>query len=82
MTQAVTQQEVCIFCGASSLEILIPSKALPDNVNVLRCSSCKLVFLESRTLTDQLDQEETVYWDDKEQKKIYFEDKIQHIFIQ
>jgi 2-polyprenyl-3-methyl-5-hydroxy-6-metoxy-1,4-benzoquinol methylase len=26
--------------------------------------------------------EVTVYWDDEEQKKIYFEDKIQHIFVQ
>ncbi len=81
MTQAATT-EICIFCNTSGLQILIPRKVLPDEVNVLKCSNCGLVFLESRANTGELDKEEAVYWDDEEQKKIYFEDKIQDIFVQ
>ena len=82
MTQAVANSESCIFCGTSNLKILIPSKALPDGVNVLKCPNCELVFLESRARTNELDKEETVYWDDEEQKKIYFENKVQDLFVQ
>ena len=81
MTQGTDKSEICIFCSTSDLEVLIPKRALPDGVDVLKCRNCHLVFLESRADVDKLDQEETVYWDDEEQKKIYLGDKIQEIFV-
>ena len=81
MTQGLAKSEVCIFCSTSNLEILIPAHVLPDEVSVLKCRNCSLVFLESRDNGNELDIEETAYWDDKKQKKIYLEDKIQELFV-
>ena len=81
MTQDLVRSEVCIFCGESNLEVLVPARTLPDEVAVLKCRECQLVFLESRNGDDELDPEETVYWDDEEQKQIYLQDKIQSLFV-
>ncbi len=81
MKEELVESEICVFCGTSNLKILIQAKALPDGVNVLKCRDCGLVFLESRSDVDELDPEETAYWDNEEQEKIYREDKIEEIFI-
>ena len=82
MNQLNLKNENCLFCSESKVQVLIPAEALPDKINVLNCSQCGLVFLETRGDKSSLDPDETVYWDDAEQKRIYLEDKIQDIFVQ
>lgn len=81
MTLETMKKETCIFCGSRNLELLIPAEALPDKVGVFKCIHCELVFLESRTGENELDREETAYWDDEEQKKIYMREKVQEVFL-
>ncbi len=71
----------CIFCENSKVVTLIPADAIPCNVNVLKCASCGLVFLEARVTEEEFDPEEKVYWDSDEQKQIYLGEKIQHTFL-
>ena len=75
------KSDICVFCEASNLKVLVPARVLPDEVNVLQCRDCDLVFLESRNGVSRLDQEETAYWDGEEQKRIYLESKIQETFV-
>ncbi|MBI4358118.1 MAG: class I SAM-dependent methyltransferase [Candidatus Omnitrophica bacterium] len=73
----------CIFCGGNgNLETLIPSRILmPDAANVLRCHKCGLVFLESLDSREELDKEEASYWANEEQKRIYFQETVQKVFL-
>lgn len=71
---------VCTLCRGSDLAALIPSDVLPDRAGVLKCRVCELVFLEPRALEGELDPEETVYWDDEEQKRIYLAEKVSRTF--
>ncbi|MBI1977730.1 MAG: class I SAM-dependent methyltransferase [Candidatus Omnitrophica bacterium] len=79
MTTQTIIAESCIFCRTSKLEILIPGKVLSSGVKVFKCSRCGLVFLESRG--GELDPEETLYWDNEEQKKIYLQEGIRGVFV-
>ena len=71
----------CILCEKSKVELLIPAQALSDAQNVLKCSSCGLVFFEPRCGEDELDPEEKAYWE-RGQKKIYFRDEIRETFVE
>ncbi len=80
---SVLNNKTCPFCADPDLEILIPSKALPeDDVNVLRCRKCDLVFLDAQDHLHQFEAEEFEYWKNADQKKIYVEKEIQKSFIQ
>ncbi len=74
--------KVCAFCGDPDLEMLISSKLLPeDGVNVFRCRKCDLVFLGAQDKVEQFESEESEYWKNEEQKKIYLEHNIQESFV-
>lgn len=76
------RETVCAFCGDPDLEILIPSKLLPeDDVNVLRCRKCDLVFLDAQDHLQQFEAEESEYWNNQDQKKVYLERDVQKGFI-
>jgi len=74
--------EACVVCGMADPSVLLPRRALPDAVGVLRCRGCGLVFLESRAGKEELDPEETAYWDGDDQKAIYLQDGIRQTFVQ
>lgn len=80
MSTDLLAREACALCHTSRLEILIPRSVLPEQVHVLRCRDCGLVFLESRAGKDELDAEEDKYWDDGKQQQIYFQDDVQATF--
>lgn len=83
MSPLACDNATCLLCGNRDLEVLIPSRALlPDEVNVLRCRHCRLVFLTSPKGQDRLGPRESTYWDNEEQNKIYFEDKIKELFFE
>ncbi|MDA9101202.1 class I SAM-dependent methyltransferase [Omnitrophica bacterium] len=70
----------CIFCSQSQVEVLVPKAFLSNPVDVLRCKRCKLVFLDCAAGKDELDPEETAYWDNAEMKRVYLEKKVQSTF--
>lgn len=74
------RSDPCIFCKDSQIQILFPAGVIEGNVAVLRCQKCGLVYLESRTGETGLDPEETAYWDNEDQKKVYLQEKIQETF--
>jgi len=62
--------------------MLVPSNMLPqDKVNVFRCRKCDLVFLDAEENIQQFEREESEYWQNNEQKKIYLDHTIQTTFI-
>jgi len=81
MTSTLIEQDICILCSKSVQRILISKEVLSDRVNVLQCPGCKLVFLESRAMNQELDPEETAYWDGGIQKDIYLQKAIQKSFL-
>src|SRR3989338_8556911 len=70
----------CIFCRDSQIQVLFSPGVIEGHVAVLRCQKCGLVYLESRAGETGLDPEETAYWDNADQKKVYLQEKIQETF--
>ncbi len=71
----------CILCEKSQVGILIPADALSDAQNVLKCSSCGLVFFEPRCGQEEIDPEEKAYWDKGDQQKIYSQEEVRATFF-
>lgn len=73
-------KNACILCPDAQVHVMIPRDVIANWIAVLKCTSCGLVFLESRAKTGERDREEDLYWDDEKQKKIYLEEKVQKTF--
>jgi len=60
---------------------MIPAEILPCKVRFFRCRNCGLVMIEPRAGVEERDPEENMYWDQRGQTGIYFQEKIQDVFV-
>lgn len=81
MKNASTSSPSCLFCQLSSLEVLIPGGVLPDRVDVLRCPACDFVFLHPLQGNGKVEAQETTYWDNDGQKRLYLSERIRKLFV-